>query len=1066
MLAEPILVGRDLELQKLEQCLNNVIQGHGSTIFISGEAGSGKTRLTTEFLNYVKEKNVKILSGRCLSNVSEPYFPFADAFNSSTNDNNDDSFVSEQLELSSLIDGSTQIERVKELTPQALKDQTLASVTKKFLLMATNKPVILFLDDVHWADSASLTLLHYITRSIGAERILVIATYRSEEVNAQQDDHPHPLIDVLRLLGREGILQNLQLQKIGKSDISKIIESMLGGKADDTLVEKLANDSLGNPLFVVESVRMLCEQNRLQKNGSWKLIGEDLGIPTKVKDVIMRRVESLKPDHRRILYAASVVGEKFDPEIVAQVLQLDSIDVLETLDAIAESTTLVHCIENCFAFDHAKSREMLYEKMSPLLKRKFHLRIAEQMQKVNKGSIQFSDLAYHFIEAGEKEKSIEYSVAAGKHALETFSNLEALRYFSYVLQTIDDNVESCGTKMVALEGLGDALYGNSKFSDAIDAYESLCKIATGVTKLRGYRKAMEAAFFQNDIPHLTELISKAEGYAAVDRLENARVLVNRGRVALMYKDMPMASIKDQEEALRIFREEYSLWDVAWALLGVGSALPLINQLPQGLASELEAISIFDELGDLRWQARARMRACVLFSVADMNQKAMEIFNEAKNIFEKIGDFSMLAEAYATYAVVLEDAGDLNGALNHSLIALDYCKKTDSTWALSMTLASLARIYSKLGNITQAQEYFERLQKFPPQSLLNAMVRKTSTEILYYAGRNQFELANKSLNTYLEQHKKTLDSLLNARFKADIAWSLTKQGRLSEAAVQRSAAVAAMQLARAPFENLTIKSNLLVPTEVIGNTPVNLRITVINNSNLSANLLTIENLNSYFKLIDPSSQYNFSEKSLNLEGQKILPFNVKIYQLKIQFQKAGCITLSPRIVLSDCSGHKHIIVPNEVTVKVEGAPKNEDRTDSSRSVATASIEKVEGQVEPVAAKQQLIFEANHSKKAFDYLVESFSKDYMRKKLTLEKAGWRSLVEIVKNGNVPVRSVYGDGPKRLGSAISELERRGLIEVRVFVGERGRGGNIFKTRVAYDREPIKRLIDEAIYGKVKKE
>jgi predicted ATPase len=288
---------------------------------------------------------------------------------------------------------------------------------------------------------------------------LIIGTFRSEEVNANVEGHGNQFAETLRLMGREGLLNKIHLSGLSQANVGEIAESMLGGKASVTFIENLAAESQGIPLFVVESLRMLYEQGGLvQKQGQWRLSIDKYNIPAKIKDVILRRVESLKPNQKRVLEAASVIGEKFYPKLVAAVVSLDSLDVLESLNTIAECTLLVHCEGNYYRFDHSKSRELLYERIPSLLRKEYHERIAENLESFDKSSLEFSiaDIAYHFDQAGNKEKAIKYSLAAGKDALARFSNIEAIKYFSYVHQNIPEDIKNSDDNTIALEELGDA----------------------------------------------------------------------------------------------------------------------------------------------------------------------------------------------------------------------------------------------------------------------------------------------------------------------------------------------------------------------------------------------------------------------------------------------------------------------------------------------------------------------------------------------------------------------------------------------------------------------------------
>jgi predicted ATPase len=173
--------------------------------------------------------------------------------------------------------------QLQYLNPQALKDKTFAVVAKAIHSIAAKNPVVLVVEDIHWADSASLALLHYVARAVrNSERVLVLATFRSEELTNDSEGYPHQLAVTLAMMRREDLFETISLPHLNPSGVTKIIESMLGGGLERSFAEKLFVESEGNPLFVVESLRMLNEQNKLikDKNG-WRLAADKLGIPSK-----------------------------------------------------------------------------------------------------------------------------------------------------------------------------------------------------------------------------------------------------------------------------------------------------------------------------------------------------------------------------------------------------------------------------------------------------------------------------------------------------------------------------------------------------------------------------------------------------------------------------------------------------------------------------------------------------------------------------------------------------------------------------------------------------------------
>ena len=1040
LLAEPKLVGRQRELDELLSNLDSAVNGCGTTLLISGEAGSGKTRLTSEFLNIARKKEVNVLTGWCLSNAAVPYFPFVEAFESFSSDNEAQAFGSQLLRMKSWLTETSWTETLGKQgspSPQTWKDQTFAAITKELLLISTLKPTVLFIDDIHWADSASLSLLHYIARSINSERILIVATFRSEELTMSSEGQPRSLLETVRLMGREGLYGEIKLSSLSQSDVGQIIESMVGGNADLTLVEQLATESRGNPLFVVESVRMLYEQGSLaQEKGEWRLKVEKLGIPAKVKDVIERRLESLKSSQRRILETASVIGEKFDPKLVAEVVSQDSLDVLESFDSIAHSTLLVSCEGDYYKFDHAKSREMLYDKIPSLLKKEYHLRIGNKIESSSQigKDLPVSDLAYHFAQAGDKNKSVKYALAAGKDALAKFSNKEALKHFTFAMQIISEFSQNAAETATALEGLGEAFFANSMFKEATKTFEQLSSIETGIMKLRALRRAMDAAFFQGEFVHLLKLTKNAESFSSVDSLENARILMNKARAALFLGNQK-AGKEDFEAALQIFEETYSLPDVARTLLGLGG-FEAESKFDKGLARVLRAVALYSDLGDVRGLMDACNRAGQSFGYRLLNNEALNMHGEAIKIGEKIGDFNRVAEAKVSSAWVLERTDDLAEALSLSLKALEYSKRSDSEWIHGMTYANLVRLYSKIGDLKHAEEYFEKLVQLP-QEILNStgFVRFGLSKAVYFAATNRFEEANHYFEACARQLKKDINPAEEVLARINYAWVLEKQNRAREAKAQLKEIQKISNNLKRCFEHATINVTLLTPREVEGGKEFDIRLEIVNLSKKLARLVGFGGVHSEFKVINVPSYCCLNSDYITI-NKTLDAFGVEPIKLCLKAPKSGTFRLEPQVFYLDDLGQTKTFEINPVTITV-------------KSVMPTNI-KYEAEI----AEPKFEFESEASQKILDFLINSFSEDYKLLRLPPERSGWRTLNQIVNHGKVSKYSVYGSSGCR-GQAISELERCGVVEARAFTGERGRGGKIFKIRAAYEEEALRKLI-----------
>jgi KaiC/GvpD/RAD55 family RecA-like ATPase/tetratricopeptide (TPR) repeat protein len=943
VLAEPVLVGRDKELKELESFLNSAVEGKGHTVLISGEAGSGKTRLTHEFLDMVKEKGIVVLSSGCLSDVAVPYIPFTEAFSAyfaasrsrekePTSPQQPRSHAEpaddEEAEIKAWLSGPKQAvktEKTQNLTPQAWQDLAVAAITKIFLAISTRETVVLFIDDLQWADSASLSLLHYVSRSIGSARVLVLATYRSEELGPDAEGHPHPLLETIHMMRRENLLREIKLSSLDQASVAVLAEKMVGGGLHPELADRLAEESQGNPLFIVESLRMLSESGSLvQDSGLWRLSIDEVGIPTKIKDIILRRVSMLKPNQRRVLDLASVIGERFDVELLGAVLGQDSLEVLETLNAIGQSSSLVLCEGSFYEFDHAKSRDAIYEEIPTLLRKGYHARIADKMEARNKEvkNLPVNDLAYHYARAGNREKAVEYSLAAGEDALARFSNSEAARQFTYVLSTVTETSEYAAERTIALEGLGDALSANGLYMEATKKFVEVSSSAeSGAVKLRALRKAVLCSFWMNDRIHALELARKAEEYAQFDRLEYARLRVYKGFVGGRMGKSKEA-FEDLEGALSVFEEEFSLRDVASALVESVFLYMDEDRVEDEFAAGLRSLALYEELEDFRGQMLAHDFLMVCFGTVGLFQESEYNGEETIKIAEKIGDYNIMAMCFANRARNRESARDLRGAVALNLKGAEYAERTEAYFALTNCYTNLVKEYSMLGEIKQAEKFakkidnlFDKMIHLGSNLSLVGMVQYVKAHLLLAKG--QWKEAN---DIFEKSHADgQFGSEFSARFKDSYAWALTKQGRNEEAKMQLEEAKKMRQKLAEKLERLehaNIQAYLLAHGEIGVGEEFTLRLDLVNVSKNPTKIVRVERLiPNGFRVIAPPPRFSVQDSSLEMNQMKINPFKVEAVNLSLEATLAGDFTLDPRVVYIDDKGETKICKPRSVTLTV-------------------------------------------------------------------------------------------------------------------------------------------------------
>ena len=706
---------------------------------------------------------------------------------------------------------------------------------------------------------------------------------------------------------------------------------------------------------------------------------------------------------------------------------------------------------------------MLYEEIPPLLKKEYHLRIAEKIEAENQETDGFSisELAYHYVQSGCKTKASKYSLEAGKAALSKFSNEEAIKNFTFVVQAVGENPEQIHEKTVALEGLGEAYCASDNFEQATTIFKQLAATQTGATKLRALRKAAQAAFYSGDVPGQKVLIQKAEEIMTADRLEAARVLYLKAEAATATENDFAASFEGWvkntgEEALRVFEEEYALWDAAQISVLLGYGQTMLGRLETGVEFALRSISLFEELGDFRSQIEAysyaggTFLACMLFEASSYNlAKAVEI-----NEQYKIWAYVRVTPAYIWWSILCLFGGDIANAISKVLKALECNEMTDSKLYAGSIYSVLIMAYAFAEDTAHVDEYYAKLMNLPKHILSNAPTQLNFPFVIatYYAAKKDFEKSNKCFSDGLAATKSYFPNpLLEASTRKLYAWSLSKQGKMAEAKSQLEQVQAIIEAAQKRFSRVNIQPSIMTFSRPKVNQEFPIRLDLVNVSKSQGSIVKVENLvDPGLNIIDVSPNCLLSEGNVEVKDKTIGPFEVKVIRLTVKAAKPQEFHLNPTVTYVDNLGETRTSSTRPFTITVQSMQKE------PQAAGKISECPQEGAVEhPVI---EFEFATDDARRAFDFLIAAFLEDYMRRKLPVEKSGWRTLMEMIKSTKLSKYSTYGSNG-RGGQVISELERQGIVDARVFSGERGRGGRVLKLRVMYEKESVRQQIDSKV-------
>ena len=319
-LAGGVFVGRQKEMGDLKAALEDALSGRGRLVTLVGEPGIGKTRTAQELATYAGLRGAQVLWGRSYEEQGvPPYWPWVQAIRSYVRERDPEQLRSEMGSgaadiaevVSDVRERLPDLQPAPQLEPDQARFRLFDSITAFLKTASQRQPLVLVLDDLHWADQPSLMLLQFVARELGGARLLIIGTYRDVELSRQ-----HPLAETLGELTRERLFQRVLLRGLTQEDVGRFIEMTSGNSTPRGLIEAVHTQTEGNPLFVTEVVRLLVQEGALTPDPSPSGRGETeswtIRIPEGVREVIGRRLNRLSQRCNETLTIASIIGREFE----------------------------------------------------------------------------------------------------------------------------------------------------------------------------------------------------------------------------------------------------------------------------------------------------------------------------------------------------------------------------------------------------------------------------------------------------------------------------------------------------------------------------------------------------------------------------------------------------------------------------------------------------------------------------------------------------------------------------------------------------------------------------------
>jgi DNA-binding CsgD family transcriptional regulator len=726
----PILIGRAPQLAALDRLIEQAGGGHGQAAAVAGEAGMGKSRLVAEACARAAGRGFAVLVGRCFEpDRALPYAPLIDLLRTHLGVRPPEAIMGALGPMAPHLVGLlpefaplvTGVASPPALDPQQERGRVAHSFARFLAYQSVDRPLLLVIEDLHWCDDASLDVLLTLARRAASQPLLLLLTYRSDEL------HPG-LAGMLATLERERLSSEIQVTSFDETELDAMLRVIFDQRRPirGEFLSTLYGLTEGNPFFVEEVLKSLIAAGDIfYARGQWdrKPLGE-LNIPRTVQVAVHRRVELLSAEARRLLTLAAVAGRRFDFDLLHALTGHDERELLELIKELIAAQLVIEESAETFAFRHALTREALYGDLLARERRALHGAIAEALEAIVQAraseprDVWMGDLAYHSFEAGLWARALEYARQAGQHAQRRYAPRAAIEHLSRAIVAAGQLAAQPQPSLYRDRGrMHDTL---GAFEQAHDDYQAALRSARALgDRHTEWQALLDIGFLwaSRDAATMSEYL---QGALALARSLNDPIMLGHSlnRVGNWYlvAEQPRAALRYHQEALALFQASGDRHGLAETFDLLGSTYVMGDDILAGVAQYEQAVALFRELGHLQGLLSSltvlAMRGASypwsatvwpVVPAADCIRDGEEALRIARQIDWRAGE----ANALVYLAFGYGPRGEYQLALEQARAASEIAQEIDhSGWMVGAWVA-LGAIALDLLALNQARQYLEQ-----------------------------------------------------------------------------------------------------------------------------------------------------------------------------------------------------------------------------------------------------------------------------------------------------------------------------------------------------------------------
>ena len=715
-------VGRELELGKLEDFLQRTIDGSGRLVFISGEPGIGKTTLCDEFLRRARARPLalSIARGRCVEQygTGEAYLPFLDAIGALLEGQSRERLATIMRtsaptwcsQLPAVFASTAAMEKMQQETIGATKERMMREMGDALSAMANVSPVVLLLEDLHWADPSSVDLLRHLGQRLGHQRLMITGTFRPEDIERTN----HPLKSYKAELQAHKLCEEIALDSLSPNHIQDYLNvTFAPNKFPSEFAEHIHNKTEGHPLFATNLLQYMQERGDIARtNDHWSLsrpLSElELEVPQTVRSMISKKVDSLAEEERRTLQYASVEGQEFHSPVVASLVGVDEVYLEELLARIEKTHRLIitegeeefpdRTLTTRYRFSHALYQNLLYDDLVNKRRVLLHRQVGEQLERhYGQRARQIAaKLARHFELGRDFPRAVEYLVHAADNASALYANAEAAEHYTRALNLVEKlPSESQAETLSALyRKRGATNMALSQFDQSINDYQNMLKhgavFASPEKKAEGLNALATTLFFAHRVDEMEVRVREALDTAKLAGSETLRLdtMCLMGLKHLCYGELAEARpILDEviEKARAIDHKPALVWGLTWR----GCLYFFQTQYQLALECEQEARELASKLRD----AFLLLTAMFFYGLSKGNlghiSEAIATLEEAIAMAGRNGDRFWFPRMPNCIGWLHREMQDFEGALKHDREGLEVARQYHVLEAEANSLINLA-----------------------------------------------------------------------------------------------------------------------------------------------------------------------------------------------------------------------------------------------------------------------------------------------------------------------------------------------------------------------------------------